>query len=44
MLINEAAFAIGEQVADDETIDKAFRLGLDHSKGPWGWAHEPGYQ
>ena len=44
MLINEAAFTIGEQVAEAETIEKAVQLGLNYPKGPLAWAHELGYQ
>src|SRR4029453_8505327 len=34
MLANEAAFALGEGVADAETIDTAMRLGANHPAGP----------
>src|SRR5262249_11686357 len=34
MLANEAAFALGEGVADADTIDTAMRLGANHPEGP----------
>lgn len=42
-LANEAAFAVGEGVADDETIDRAMQLGTNYPKGPLAWAKEIGY-
>lgn len=42
-LANEAAFAVGEGVAEDETIDRAMRLGTNYPKGPLAWAEEIGY-
>jgi 3-hydroxybutyryl-CoA dehydrogenase len=43
MLINEAAFAAGEGVAETETIDLAMKLGVNYPKGPFAWAKELGY-
>lgn len=43
MLANEAAFALGEGVADLVTIDKAMQLGTNYPKGPLAWAKEIGY-
>ena len=43
MLANEAAFAIGERIADAEMIDKAMMLGVNYPKGPWQWAGEIGF-
>lgn len=43
MLVNEAAFAVSEGVADQVTIDKAMKLGANYPKGPLAWAHEMGY-
>ncbi len=34
MLANEAAFALGEGVADAATIDLAMRLGVNYPAGP----------
>jgi 3-hydroxybutyryl-CoA dehydrogenase len=42
MLANEAAFAIGEDVADEATIDRAMQLGVNYPKGPLAWAREIG--
>ena len=44
MLANEAAFALGEGVAELATIDKAMQLGTNYPKGPLAWAKELGYQ
>jgi 3-hydroxybutyryl-CoA dehydrogenase len=43
MLANEAAFAVGEGVADRETVDQAMQLGVNYPKGPLTWAKELGY-
>ncbi len=43
MLVNEAAFAHLEGVADADTIDKAMRLGVNYPKGPLAWGKELGY-
>jgi 3-hydroxybutyryl-CoA dehydrogenase len=43
MLANEAAFALGEGLADAETIDKAMQLGVNYPKGPIAWAAEIGF-
>ncbi|HEX9988642.1 MAG TPA: 3-hydroxyacyl-CoA dehydrogenase NAD-binding domain-containing protein [Chloroflexia bacterium] len=42
MIINEAAFAIGEGVASVRDIDIAMRLGTNYPKGPLRWADEIG--
>jgi 3-hydroxybutyryl-CoA dehydrogenase len=42
MLANEAAFALGEGVADEVTIDLAMRLGVNYPKGPLEWARALG--
>lgn len=36
-LVNEAAFALGEGVADAEAIDTAMRLGMNFPRGPLAW-------
>ena len=43
MLANEAAFAVGEDVADAEAIDTAMRLGMNHPVGPLARAQQIGY-
>jgi 3-hydroxybutyryl-CoA dehydrogenase len=43
MLANEAAFAVGEKVAEPDTIDQAMQLGTNYPKGPLRWADEIGY-
>jgi 3-hydroxybutyryl-CoA dehydrogenase len=43
MLANEAAFALGEGVADAATIDMAMRLGANHPVGPLARAAQIGY-
>jgi 3-hydroxybutyryl-CoA dehydrogenase len=42
-LANEAAFALGERVADAEAIDTAMRLGTNHPIGPLARAKALGY-
>jgi 3-hydroxybutyryl-CoA dehydrogenase len=41
-LVNEAAYAAGEGVAEPDDIDAAMRLGLNHPRGPFEWARELG--
>ncbi len=41
-LVNEAAYAVGEGVAEPNDIDSAMRLGLNHPRGPFEWARELG--
>lgn len=43
MLANEAAFALGEGVAEADTINRAMTLGVSYPKGPLSWAREIGY-
>jgi len=43
LLINEAAFAELEGVADGATIDVAMKLGVNYPKGPLEWGKELGY-
>lgn len=42
-LVNEAAFALLEGVADKETIDLAMRLGVNYPRGPLEWGEAVGY-
>ncbi len=42
MLINEAAFAVMEGLADPADIDKAMMLGVNYPKGLLAWADEIG--
>ncbi len=42
-LVNEAAFAIGEGVADGMIIDLAMTLGTNYPRGPISWGREMGY-
>jgi 3-hydroxybutyryl-CoA dehydrogenase len=41
-IINECAFALGEGVGSAEDIDTGMVLGLNHPRGPLGWADEIG--
>jgi 3-hydroxybutyryl-CoA dehydrogenase len=43
MLANEAAFAVGEGVANRETVDRAMQLGVNYPRGPLAWAAALGY-
>lgn len=42
-LVNEAAFAELEDVADGATIDLAMRLGVNYPKGPLEWGRSLGF-
>jgi 3-hydroxybutyryl-CoA dehydrogenase len=42
MIINEAAYAVGESVASVRDIDIAMRLGTNYPKGPLKWGDEIG--
>ncbi len=44
MLANEAAFAVGEGVADARTIDRAMRLGVSYPLGPLEWMAKLGVE
>ncbi|MDQ6694066.1 MAG: 3-hydroxyacyl-CoA dehydrogenase NAD-binding domain-containing protein [Chloroflexota bacterium] len=44
MIINEAAFAVGEEVASVRDVDIAMRLGTNYPKGPLKWADEIGLE
>jgi 3-hydroxybutyryl-CoA dehydrogenase len=41
-LVNEAAFAVEEGVADPDDVDIAMKLGLNHPRGPFEWREELG--
>jgi 3-hydroxybutyryl-CoA dehydrogenase len=43
MLVNEAAFAYLEGVAEADVIDKAMRLGVNYPHGPLEWGRQIGY-
>jgi 3-hydroxybutyryl-CoA dehydrogenase len=43
-LVNEASFAVLENVADPETIDLAMRLGVNYPNGPLEWGRKIGYR
>ncbi|MCB9135425.1 MAG: 3-hydroxybutyryl-CoA dehydrogenase [Anaerolineales bacterium] len=43
MLVNEAAFAVLDGVADAETIDLAMRLGVNYPRGPVEWGRQIGF-
>ncbi|NUM46135.1 MAG: 3-hydroxybutyryl-CoA dehydrogenase [Anaerolineales bacterium] len=43
MLINEAAFAVLEGVADADTVDLAMRLGVNYPRGLVEWGQEIGF-
>jgi 3-hydroxybutyryl-CoA dehydrogenase len=42
MIINEAAYAVGESVASVRDIDIAMRLGTNYPQGPLKWGDEIG--
>lgn len=43
-LANEAAFAVGEGVAEPAAIDTAMELGVNYPTGPLAWAEQLGYK
>lgn len=42
MLVNEAAFAAGEGVAEPDEIDRAMQLGVNYPRGPLAWGRALG--
>jgi len=42
MIINEAFFALGENISTIEEIDAAMKLGTNYPKGPFEWAEKIG--
>lgn len=43
-IINEAAFAVGEGVADMNTVDVAMKLGVNYPAGPFEWGKHIGFK
>jgi 3-hydroxybutyryl-CoA dehydrogenase len=43
MLVNEAAFAVAERVAEPDTIDLAMKLGTNYPRGPLEWGEGLGW-
>ena len=43
-LANEAAFAVGEGVAEASEVDTAMQLGVNYPLGPLAWAERLGYK
>ena len=44
MIINEAYFAVGEEVSSKDEIDAAMRLGTNYPYGPFEWCKKIGLQ
>lgn len=44
MIINEAFFALGENVSSKEQIDLAMKLGTNYPNGPFEWAQKIGIE
>lgn len=44
MIINEAYFALGENVSDKQDIDIAMKLGTNYPMGPFEWAEKIGIE
>lgn len=42
MIINEAFYALGEEVASKEDIDIAMKLGTNYPEGPFAWCEQIG--
>lgn len=43
MLINEAAFAVMDGVAERDEVDLAMTLGMNYPRGPFAWVQQIGY-
>lgn len=43
MIINEAAFVLGEGTAEAAAVDNAMRLGTNYPEGPFAWADKIGH-
>jgi 3-hydroxybutyryl-CoA dehydrogenase len=43
MLVNEAAFAVMEEIASGEVIDTAMKLGMNFPRGPIEWGEKIGF-
>jgi 3-hydroxybutyryl-CoA dehydrogenase len=43
MIINEACFAVGENIASAADIDTAMKLGTNYPRGPVEWGNEVGF-
>jgi 3-hydroxybutyryl-CoA dehydrogenase len=41
-LVNEACFAVGEEVGAPADVDAGMELGLNHPRGPFAWAEHAG--
>jgi len=44
MIINEAFFALGENISSKEEIDLAMKLGTNYPKGPFEWVQKIGIE
>jgi 3-hydroxybutyryl-CoA dehydrogenase len=44
MIVNEAWFALGDEVSDRENIDVAMKLGTNYPYGPFEWGERIGLQ
>lgn len=44
MIVNEAFFALGENISTIEEIDMAMRLGADYPEGPFEWVEKIGVE
>ena len=44
MIINEAWFAVGDEVSSREEIDTAMKLGTNYPFGPFEWGNKIGMQ
>lgn len=42
MIINEACFALGDEVSDKTAVDTAMKLGTNYPYGPFEWAEKIG--
>jgi 3-hydroxyacyl-CoA dehydrogenase len=43
MLVNEAAFTVGDGVAEAATVDRAMQLGANYPHGPLAWGQRLGW-
>lgn len=42
MIVNEAFYAIDDEISSDEEIDTAMKLGTNYPKGPFEWCNQVG--
>jgi 3-hydroxybutyryl-CoA dehydrogenase len=44
MIVNEAFYALGENISTKDEIDLAMKLGTNYPQGPFDWAEKIGIE